>query len=223
MGPFKTKPIDSLLCLRINIIKKETSSGLYRLVQDFSYPWHDDTNGINALVPDKNKKVHYSGIDDIARMALKLGSPSHAMRIDIKHTFKLLPLVPNQWHLTAFKFRGTYFIQTQTLFGTSASCLHFEKVAQLINWVIRNEIPWVLLCSYLDDFWLTQKRLPDLIKLANHFYRIVEKELGFSVSHNKTLGPATKLNFVGLTADLVDLSITLPEDKHIKSIKLIDI
>ena len=83
MGPFKTKPIPNLLCVPINIIEKETNSGLYRLVQDFSYPWHDDNNGINALVPDKNKKVQYSGIDDIARIALQLGSPSYAMRVDI--------------------------------------------------------------------------------------------------------------------------------------------
>ena len=132
-------------------------------------------------------------------------------------------MAPDQWRLTAFRFWGAYFIQTQTPFGASASCLHFEKVAQLLNWVIRNEIPWALLCSYLDDFWLTQKNLQDLLKLADHFYRIVEHELGFPISHNKTLGPATKLNFVGLTADLVALSITLPEDKRVKSLKLIDI
>ena len=51
----------------------------------------------------------------------------------------------------------------------------------------------------------------------------MEQELGFPISHNKTLGPATKLNFIGLTADLVKLSITLPEEKQLKSIKLIDI
>ena len=131
LGPFKTKPIKDLICVPINIIEKETSSGLYRLVQDFSYPWHDDSNGINALVPDANKKVQYSGIDDIARIALQLGSPSYAMQIC--HAFKLLPLAPNQWRFTAFKFRGAYFIQKQTPFGASASCLHFNKVAQLIN------------------------------------------------------------------------------------------
>ena len=83
IGPFKERPIEGLFCVPINIIEKETSSGLYRLVQDFSYPWGDTTNGINALVPDKNKKVHYFGIDDVARIALELGSPSYAMRIDI--------------------------------------------------------------------------------------------------------------------------------------------
>ena len=79
LGPFKTKPLSNLLCVPINIVKKETSSGLYYLVQDFSYSWNDKINGINALVPNQNKHVSYAGIDDIARMALELGSPSWAM------------------------------------------------------------------------------------------------------------------------------------------------
>ena len=76
LGLFKTKPLSDLLCVPINIVEKETSSGLYHLVQDFSYPWNDKTNGINALVPNQNKCVSYVGIDDVARMALELGSPS---------------------------------------------------------------------------------------------------------------------------------------------------
>ena len=223
IGPFQEKPIEGLFCVLINIIEKETSSGLYCLVQDFSYPWGDPTNGINALVPGENKKVHYARIDDVARMALQLGNPSYAMRIDIKHAFKLLPLSPDQWHFTGFRFRGAYFIQTQTPFGAAASCLHFEKVARFLTWIIRHKFPWALLCSYLDDFWLTQKRLHDLEELAFHFTQIIEDEMGFPISHNKTLGPDTELNFVGLTTNLVNLSISLPEDKRLKSIKLIDV
>ncbi len=36
------------------------------------YPWDDPLNGINALVPDVDKSVKYAGIDDVARIALKL-------------------------------------------------------------------------------------------------------------------------------------------------------
>ena len=126
LGPFKNRPIPNLICVPINIMEKEMSSGLYHLIQDFSYPWDDETNGINAMVPKENKRV-YSGIDDMARMALQLGSLSWAMHIDIKHAFKCLLLALSQWHLMGFKFRGAFFIQTQTPFGASASCLHFEK------------------------------------------------------------------------------------------------
>ena len=70
LGPFKSKPINNLFCVPINIVEKDTSSGHYRLIQDFSYPWHDATKGINAMVPKENKQVLYSGIDNVARMAL---------------------------------------------------------------------------------------------------------------------------------------------------------
>ena len=94
LGPFRNKPLPNLICIPINIVEKETSSGLYRLIQDFSYPWGDRKNGINALVPKENKTVTYSGMDDVARMALDLGPHSWAMQIDIKHAFKCLPLAP---------------------------------------------------------------------------------------------------------------------------------
>ena len=45
--------------------------------------------------------------------------------------------------------------------------------------------------------------------------------MGFPISHNKTLGPAMKLNFVGLTADLINLRIYFPEDKRKKALSII--
>ena len=222
LGPFKTKPLPNLFCVPINIVEKEASSGLYRLIQDFSYPWNDASNGINAMVPKENKKVSYSGIDDVARMALELGPPSWAMRIDIKHAFKCLPLHPLQWQYTGFKFQGAYFIQTRTPFGASASCLNFEKVARLLRWIIQKQYPKAFITNYLDDFWLTQKTKTELQNLAALFTRIIEVEISFPISHNKTLGPARVLEFIGLTADIMNLRILLPEDKRQKAIRIIN-
>ena len=174
------------------------------------------------MVPKENKTVSYSGIDDVARMALHLGSPSWAMRIDIKHAFKCLPLAPSQWHLTGFSFRGAFFIQTQMPFGTSTSYLHFKEVARLLRWIIQNEHPPALIINYFDDFWLTQKSKEELAQLANIFTQIIEQEIGFPISHNKTLRPAMMLDFIGLTAVLINLQVLLPEDKRQKSLNIID-
>ena len=116
---------------------------------------------------------------------------------------------------------GAYFIQTQTPFGASASCLHFEKVATLLKWIIQNEFSWVHITNYLDDFWLTQKTKVKIRLLAKSFIQIIEHDIGFLISRNKTLGPARELNFVGLTADLVNLRILLNEDKRLKSLNMI--
>ena len=222
LGPFKTRPIKDLFCVPINIVEKEMSSGLYRLIQDFSFPWGDPNNGINVLVPSENKKVKYAGMDQVAELALRLGPKSEAIRIDIKSAFKLLPLSVRFWKFTGFKFRQAFFIQTQTPFGATASCLHFERVAGLIEWVILDQINWALMTHYLDDFWLTQKTRALLRLLAENFVRIVEQEMGFPISHNKTLGPAQVLDFVGLTADLVNMCITLPDAKRKKVVKMIN-
>ena len=219
---FQNETDSKSFCVPINIVEKETSSGLYHLIQDFSYPWGNKSNGINAMVPKENKTVSYSGIDDVTRMALDLGTASWAMRIDIKYAFKCLPLAPSQWHLTGFSFQGAFFIQMQTPFGASTSCLHFEKVARLLCWIIQNEYPPALITNYLDDFWLTQKTKKQLTKLADILINIVESQIGFPISHNKTLGPAMILDFVGLTADLTHLRIALLADKITKSLAIID-
>ena len=177
LGPFKTKPIKDLFCVPINIVEKEMSSGLYRLIQDLVFRGGDSKNGINALVPRENKKVKYAGMDQVAELALRLGPKSEAIRIDIKSAFKLLPLVVRFWKFTGFKFREAFFIQTQTPFGVAASCLHFERVAGLIEWVIMDQMSWALMTHYLDDFWLTQKTRALLRLLAENFVRIVEQEM----------------------------------------------
>ena len=107
-------------------------------------------------------------------------------------------------------------------FGALASCLHFERVARLLRWIIQNEYPTASITNYLDDFWLTQKTKIQLTKLAAFFMNIVEHELGFPISHNKTIGPAQVLDFVGLTVDLINLRVSLPRDKMIKSLKIIN-
>ena len=121
----------------------------------------------------------------VQKIALELGAPSWAMHLDIKYAFKCLPLAPSQWHFTGFCFQGAYFIQTQTIFGAAVSCLHFEKIARLLKWIIQNEVPGALITNYLDDFWLTQKTKTQILQLAEQFIRIVENEIGFPISHNE--------------------------------------
>ena len=41
-------------------------------------------------------------------------------------------------------------------------------------------------------------------------------KIGIPISYNKTLGPATKLNFVGLTADLVNLCIFITKGQMLE-------
>ena len=170
----------------------------------------------------RKSNCHVLRHSDVARMALDFGTPSWAMRIDIKHAFKCLPLAPSQWHLMGFSFKGAYFIQTQTPFHALASCLHFEKVTRLLRWIIQNEYPAACITNYLDNFWLTQKTKAQLTKLVGFFVHIVEHEIGFPTSYNKTLGPAQVLDFVGLTADLINLRVSLPRDKVIKSLNIIN-
>ncbi len=57
IGPFENRPLPNLLLSPINFVKKLISVGKKQLLQDFSYPYDQPDNGVNALVPLENKKV----------------------------------------------------------------------------------------------------------------------------------------------------------------------
>ena len=72
IGPFENRPLPNLLVSPINFVKKLTSVGKKQLIQDFSYPYDQPQNGVNALVPPENKKVKYSGVRTVAAVAWAL-------------------------------------------------------------------------------------------------------------------------------------------------------
>ncbi len=209
LGPFDVRPLPNLLCTPINIVEKEMSSGKFHLIQDLSYPWGDDSNGVNAMVPSQNKKVKYQGVDTVIEMAqcLRPHFPDGlwGCRMDICQAFRQCPIRPSEWHLMGFKFHGQYFMGTQLPFGASASCKVFEDVAQAIEWILKNRTGVDTISHYLDDFFLLRGLLQQLSKLMRQFHSLVDQQIGLPVALNKTIGPLQCVAFLWHGSELYPL------------------
>ena len=147
--------------------------------------------------------------------ALQDREPLWAARMDIKQAFKNLPIRKDQWFLMGFKFQGKFFVHTQVPFGAAASCQLFEKVYSLhcLQWILTNATGHPFIDHYLDDFYLLERTKDRLWSLMSKFTEVVEKKIGFPLSHNKTIGPDQIIEYVGLTTDLECMCISLPDDK----------
>ena len=122
-------------------------------------------------------------------MALVLGKDMCASRVDILHAFMNLGIHPDDIAVLGFTLNGKYYIYSSMPFGAASSCLIFEKVATLLEWVVATHTGRDSLSHYLDDFPLLARNMHEAIKLNSQFISITER-IGFPITHHKTIRPA---------------------------------
>ena len=64
----------------------------------------------------------------------------------------------------------------------------------------------------LDDFLFALASQNKCHHLMNCFLKICEN-IGIPIAHNKTLGPAQVLTFLGIEIDCINQKVLLPEEK----------
>ena len=65
---------------------------------------------------------------------------------------------------------------------------------------------------YLDDFFIKAETFDDCISALNTLIFLLRK-LGFQINWNKVVDPTTKLIFLGIEIDSIDMCLRLPDDK----------
>ena len=103
-----------------------------------------------------------------------------------------------------------YYFGSCLAMGLSSSCAIFESFSTPLEWLSINHLCAVV--HILDDFLFIAKSkekcvgdLQNFITMCNH--------LGVPLALEKTVGPATVLQFVGITLDYVRQEARLSEDK----------
>ena len=95
--------------------------------------------------------------------------------------------------------------------GCSSLCNIFETFSMVLEWIATAKLQASAVIHILDDFlFLAPSRdkcrdLDNFIKLGN--------EVGVPIAEEKTVGPATCLQFAGITLDTINMHARLPDDK----------
>lgn len=217
-GPFQYSPISNLRCSPIGVIPKKTSG--WRLITHLSYPTF---GSVNDFIDEKFTSVQYSLFDNAVSIVRNLGKGALIRKKDIKSAFRLLPIYPGDFDLLGFKIGSNYYIDKCLPMGCSISCSTFEHFSTFIHWLVSQEHGSQNLDHYLDDFFFAGESNTDNCKRLMKTFDHVCERLGVPIAKEKTEGPMTKMEYLGLTLDTIEMWVKIPDNKVQELLKQINL
>ena len=211
MGPFDKPPFDSYRISPIGVATRKYS-GKKRLIIDLSSPHQSSIPSINGLIPSNDFSLRYTTIDHAISLIRLAGHGAWLAKADITSAFKVMPIHPDFWHLFGVQWEGKYYFAVRLTFGCKSSPKIFDSLSEALCWILINKgkLPYVI--HLLDDFLTVTPPLSPpatgMVTLTSIF-----EDLGVPLSAEKTVGPAQKIEFLGVMLDSKSFQASLPSEK----------
>ncbi|XP_078026549.1 uncharacterized protein LOC117258356 [Epinephelus lanceolatus] len=211
IGPFDSPPFPIFHISPIGVATRKYS-GKKRLIIDLSSSHSSHIPSINSVIPCPDFSMQYTNIDHAITLIRLAGRGAWLSKADITSTFKVLPIHPDYWRFFGVCWKGTFYFSVRLTFGCRSSPKIFDSFLEALCWILVNnhKLPHVL--HLLDDFLIfTPPSSPprhELTTLIKAF-----SELGVPLSEEKTSGPDTSIEFLGITLDSVSFQASLPAEK----------
>jgi hypothetical protein len=225
IGPYFPAPPLEMTPYRVSPIGVAASkyTKQLRLIVDLSSP-HDDPlhPSINSLISKEEFSVSYIKVDDAVQSIKKYGRGALLCKLDIRSAYKLCPIRRSQWPLYAVKFEGFYYFQTKLAFGSRSSPKQFSGLSEAIHFIATHNYGIEELLFMLDDFLAINQS--GLLLEAHHTLALLTHifgKLGIPLNPEKTEGPVTTLQFMGVILDTVGMQVRLPRDKLDRIIQML--
>ncbi len=140
------------------------------------------------------------------------GRGAKMAKVDVKRTYRNVPVHKDDRWLMAMLWRGSVFVDLALPFGLRSAPKIFTAVADAVEWITRRKGAEFVI-HYLDDFLVmeapeTEDCSVALSKLLNMF-----EDLGLPVTQDKLEGLDTTLTFLGFELDSRRLEVHLPQKK----------
>ena len=217
-GPYINSPYEKFVISPLGLRAKKVP-GQFRVIHDLSYPY--DENSVNANIPREAATVQYATIVDAIKYVNIFGKNCFMAKTDIKSAFRIIPIHPSDRHLLGMKWNNLYFFDNCLPMGCSSSCNIFECFSTALEWIIRKFCPNVGIIHVLDDFLIIAPSYNTCEQSLMKFLTIC-KDIGVPIAPEKTVGPLQTLPFVGINLDSTNMTASLPEDKVLKFIGIIE-
>ena len=156
--------------------------------------------------------LKYVTLNDAIQTILALGPGTLLAKIDIKSTFRLLPVHPADRHLLGMKWNGEVYLDRYLPFGFRSVPKLFNILADLLEWILQQQ--GVSSCiHYLDDFLTIGPPKSSSCRWNLDTIKHVCQWLGIPLALEKVEGPSTSLKFLGITFDTIHMEAHLTVDK----------
>ena len=211
IGPFVVSPFSLYRVSPIGVATRKYL-GKKRLIIDLSAPHNGVVPSIKSLIPREQFSPYYASVDNAIRMRTTAGSGSWLGKADITDAFKVMPLHPSQWHLFGVRWGGKLYFTVSSASGCCSSLRLLDMLSEALCWILVNvhRLPFVL--HLLDDFLVVDFPLsPPACCIS--VLRDTFGHLGVLLSTEKTVGPFTSFEFLGINLYRVAMQASLPSDK----------
>ena len=199
--------IPTLRISPIGVIPKHNRPNKWRLIVDLSSP---EGSSVNDGVDPALCSIKYASVDDAVSIIQKWGTGTLLAKVDLKEANRSVPVAPEDCPLLGMWWKESVYIDTCLSFGLRSAPQIFSALADGLMWFLHSKGMSDSL-HYLDDFLLLGP--PDSPVCAEALRILLQlcEELGALVAGEKTEGPTTLLDFLGIELDTRRLQMRLPQ------------
>ena len=98
--------------------------------------------------------------------------------------------------------------------GCAISCNLFEKFSTFLHWELQRQVVGVgTVFHYLDDFLFLGSAGSDECACLMQGFKNLCNAIGVPIAQEKTVGPSTKVIFLGLEIDTIEMVVRIPQEK----------
>ena len=209
-GPFSQPPLPVLHVSRFGVIPKRHQPGKWRLILNLSSP---AGHSVNDGIVGEDYSLQYMKVDDITAGIMRLGRGSLMAKFDVQNAYRIVPVHTEDRQLLGMKWRGAFYVDMVLPFGVRSAPYIFTCIADLVEWVAKQNYDVTFLMHYLDDFHTLGP--PGSSVCQHNVDRSIDcfSKLGIPLHPDKLEGPSTCLTILGIELDFLNLLARLPQDQ----------
>ena len=209
LGPLPTGSVPGVQVSPFGVIPKGHTPGKWRLIVDLSSPTGNSVN--DGIAPDLCS-LSYISVDDISGVIASVGKGALLAKVDIKSAYRIMPVHPEDRPLLGMQWKGELYVDTCLPFGLRSAPRIFTAVADMLEWCAKEQ-GVTHLFHYLDDYITIGKAESDECKANMVTLLATCERLGVPIAPDKCEGPSTRLTYLGIEIDTVQMQLRLPEEK----------
>lgn len=211
IGPFIERPFTKI-CVAPMMTRPKSNPSKRRIIVDYSYP---EGAGINSHI-NKNQvfgALLHHGLPTVAQaidVIRDRGFAVHMSTIDLERAYRNFKTDPYDWPLTCIRYDDEYYIDTALPFGSRASSLYVQRVAEFIQRILERK--GIYMSMYLDDGLIITQDHEDHNAALLTVMRVI-RSLGLPLSYDKIQTPSKRCVFLGIEIDVEKRLTTIPRSK----------
>ena len=185
------------------------SNGSYRPITDCSRPCE---KSINNYMDTTFQTFSYSTTDQVCDL---MSTGCYMATVDIASAYRSVSINPDHWIYQGIKWSidevPVYLYDVRLSFGLRCAPFIFTRLSDFVVRIM-SRLGYPSVISYIDDFVLVELTRERCAESQAVLFELLGS-LGFEVSWEKCTAPSTKVRYLGIDFDSLEMTLSLPDDK----------